>query len=408
MAAQFALAPALVNPGQLIDYSTPGGAKIYTKATSSLADNGYDLSSADLKTFLSAFDDRIVESGWEEIFSIPEDPVAAPPILHMLTDDYGIITMEQINAHVTTYINNNNRDCQNAYQAFNCIMSSITDSAKKRINLKRTQFTINGIGCGPLLLKVIIQTAYVDTRSTVLHLREQLSQLDTYMIDVNSDIEQYNDHVKTLVDGLNARGEQTLDLLANLFKGYMGASDADFIDFIKRKKNSYEEGDIDLTAEQLMQATDNKYNSLKQSGRWNQTSEQDDKIIALQAQVSHLIAKTNKKKPTAGTSEIAGNTRERKTPLARAAWNDVAPKEGEPETKVVDGKTYYWCRHHQKWSLNPNHTTDSCKGHGVKATDELPPGHKKKDGSKAKDTPAIRLQSALMSVNSQEESDDDE
>jgi hypothetical protein len=399
VAPAFALAPALVNPGQLLDYGTAAGAKIYRAATRPLSDgDGYDLSSEELKTFLASFDDRIVESGWEEIFSIPEDIAANPLVLHMLTDDYGTITMPQIVAHVNSYIANNDRDCQNCFQAFNCLMNSVSSDAKKRLNLKRTQYTVNGVGNGPQLLKTIIQTAYVDTRSTVLHLREQLSQLDIYMVDVKSDVEQYNDYVKTLVAGLNARGEQTLDLLANLFKGYMAASDGSFIDFIKRKKDAYEEGEIDLTPEVLMQATDNKYNGLKQSGRWNQASEQDEKIIALEAQIKELVvvAKKSKKVPNGKPLPAKNNT-------PRPAWSDVAPAEGDPETKVVDGKTYYFCRHHGRWSVNPRHMTATCKGHGV------PTGAAA--GKELKDTtdgPAIRLQSALANAGTHDNDEDDD
>jgi hypothetical protein len=357
MAAVFALAPALVNPGQIIDYATPSGAKVYAAAIKPLSESMYLLDSDGLGNFLLEFDDRIVEYGWEEIYTIPDNSV--PPILHMMTLDYGLITMEQINAHVATYIANQDRDCQNSFQSFNCLMNSLSEDAKKKINLKRELYTVNGIGVGPLLLKTIIQTAYVDTRSTVLHLREQLSRLDEYMQDVQSDVETFNNHAKTLVTGLNARGEQTLDLLSNLFKGYMAVSDHAFVEFIKRKKDAYEEGDINLTPTELMQATDNKFNGLKQQGRWNAATEQDEKIIALQAKVTAMEkGRKTKEQPRSGRKGI---------PRDLPTWIYVPPKDNEPEVKTMpDGKTYYWCANHRKWSINPKHTTPQCRGFGVK------------------------------------------
>jgi hypothetical protein len=175
----------------------------------------------------------------------------------------------------------------------------------------------------------------------------------------NSNVELYNDHVKTLVAGLNARGERTLDLLSNLFKGYMAASDTAFVEFIKRKKDAYEEGEIDLTPTELMQSTDNKYNGLKQQGRWNTATEQDEKIIALQAKIQALEETRKRTKKIVNTPKSP--TRARDFP----DWVYVAPKPNEPETKVVDGKTYYWCNNHRKWSLNPKHTTPQCKGFGI-------------------------------------------
>ena len=45
------------------------------------------------------------------------------------------------------------------------------------------------------------------------------------MPTVNSDIENFNQYVKVNVDGLKARGDQTDDLMINLFKAYQVASD---------------------------------------------------------------------------------------------------------------------------------------------------------------------------------------
>ena len=112
-------------------------------------------------------------------------------------------------------------------------MNSLDNKAKIHINLKHDLFIINSVGHRPLLLKVIIQTAYVDTRSTVLHLREQLSCLNVYIKDMKLDMEVFNDHVCTMVYGLEVCREQTLDLLANLFKGYMFVTNSSFVEFIK-------------------------------------------------------------------------------------------------------------------------------------------------------------------------------
>lgn len=408
MAAIFSLSPALVNPGQVIDYSTPAGAKVYAAAIKPLSDPLYALDSDGLGNFLLEFDDRIVEYGWETIYSIPND--AVPPLLHMMTVDYGTITMEQVTNHVNTYINNDDRDCQNSFQSFGCLMNTLSEDAKKKINLKRDLFTVNGTGVGPLLLKTIVQTAYVDTRSTVLHLREQLSRLDEYMQDIKSDVELFNNHVKTLVSGLNARGEQTLDLLANLFKGYMAVSDTAFIEFIKRKKDAYEEGDIDLTPNELMQATDNKYNGLKQQGRWNVASDQEEKIIALQAKIQALESVKKTKTPRA----LNDPKRTKNLP----DWVHIAPLDETKESKVVSGKDYYWCKNHAKWSLNPKHTTSQCRGYGVKPDNSSPrstittrtPSTNTGEDSTIASLPSLQLVGALAEAmaHEQEENEDDE
>lgn len=400
-AIPFALAPALVNPGVLIDYSTPAGAKIYNAQIKAVDDDKYDLKPEGLLNFLATFDDRLTSAGWEAVFSIPDDLAAAAPNLHMMTTDYGIITLPQVNAHVLTYIALNNRDCQDAYQAYLCIMASITKDAKKRLNLKRESFTINGTGNGPLLLKVLIQIAYVDTRSTVLHIRDQLSSLDDYMVEVQSNIVSFNEYVAGLIKGLEARGEQSLDLIANLLKGYSAASDTEFCTFIKRKKDAYEEGDLELTPTSLMKITNDKYNSLVQQQRWMKPSDQDEKIIALQTKIQQLESKKTATTPSAITTPPIKNK------PVRPAWTKVPPPDGATDIKEVDGRKYYWCARHKAWSLNNKHTTADCRGFGLNPTQANAIAQQSTtDTSSVSSNPSIRLTNALNAV-AFEETDDE-
>ena len=115
-------------------------------------------------------------------------------------------------------------------------MSSLDNKTKMHINLKRDLFVVDGIRHGPLLLKVIVQTAYIDTRSTVLHLREQLSRLDIYITDVKLDVEVFNDndHVH---DGLQIGVLQRADSQPT-GKSVQCVTDSSFVEFIKRRSNS--------------------------------------------------------------------------------------------------------------------------------------------------------------------------
>ena len=96
------------------------------------------------------------------------------------------------------------------------------------------------IPAGPLLLKIIISKAHVDSRATVTYIRTSLTKLDDKMTELDSNIESFNFFVKAQVKSLAARGESSSDLLINLFSGYKVANDAEFLDFIRRKENDYE------------------------------------------------------------------------------------------------------------------------------------------------------------------------
>lgn len=56
-----------------------------------------------------------MEFGWESILSIPVDIDADPQALHLLMTEYGKITMGQVNAHVDTYMDNEEQNAQNCF-----------------------------------------------------------------------------------------------------------------------------------------------------------------------------------------------------------------------------------------------------------------------------------------------------
>jgi hypothetical protein len=128
----------------------------------------YDLSPADSTTFLADVDNRVVKHGLDAILSIPEGIEAEELDLRTITQDYGRIMLDQVRAHVDTYINLERRDFQNSF-IYNCLWNSLTASAKKKVNLNCSKFTIHGNGIHLLLLKLIIQPAYVDMHSTTMH-----------------------------------------------------------------------------------------------------------------------------------------------------------------------------------------------------------------------------------------------
>ena len=84
-----------------------------------------------------------------------------------------------------------------------------------------------------------------------------MSYLDEYITTIGCDIIKFNEHVKRLIEQLNAHGSETQDLLTNLFKAYVSVNDASFVDYINEKLSWYEEGEL-MEADQLMTSTANK------------------------------------------------------------------------------------------------------------------------------------------------------
>ena len=168
--------------------------------------------------------------------------------------------------------------------------------------------------------------------------------------------------------------------MTNLWKAYLNVSDRDFVEFIKRKKDAYDEGE-DIHADSLMLMAENKYRTLIQEERWNSLSPEQTQIIALTAQLSKLKdgrlklgkgSQKNKKgndkasKPDnknerdqEGKKHGKRNRRRKGKNDEKWAWKKVPPKDGEKLEKEVNGIKYYWCHDHGLWTLT-KHTDETC------------------------------------------------
>ncbi len=78
------------------------------------------------------------------------------------------------------------------------------------------------------LIKVIVRELDIDTNATMMHICQDSSELDEEFARQACDVITLNTCVKSKLKALHARGEQTLDLLPNLFKACESAEDEDF------------------------------------------------------------------------------------------------------------------------------------------------------------------------------------
>ena len=299
----FSLTPA-TSIGGIIDYSTSMGRKLYSTAISKLEEDPFDCVAEDLYSFLKALKDRAREFGWDEsgvgILSIPDDPVN-PTEFKSLIDQHGEIELDMIRRFEETYIDQANRSAQDAAQLYRCLMASISKEGKKKILIWESQYTVNGLGSGNLLLKIIVQESHLYTNATSASIRTKLTDLDRYLPTIGHDITKFNTYVKLLIDGLRSRGETSHDLLVNLFKGYMACSDREFVAYIRRKQDAFEEG-TPIQVDNLMKNAADKYKTLLQKGKWNAPDINEAKIMALQAEIKKL-------KKEKGSSEKGGQRR---------------------------------------------------------------------------------------------------
>ncbi len=120
-----------------------------------------------------------------------------------------------------------------------------------------------------------------------MYIQAKLSALDSYILTIGCDITKFNAYIKDLIDSLTARGEMTNNLLANLFKAYKAVSDREFISYIRKKEDEYEEG-AEINTDALMLLADNKFKTFKQADTWNAPSPEEEKILTLETQIQKL------------------------------------------------------------------------------------------------------------------------
>lgn len=343
-AVPFALTPAAVNP-DVIDYSTNAGLKLYNTVTAPLEDK-FDGTQNTLHGFLGQVKDRARDAIWSEILRIPSGGTKS----YNLVSHYGQLTLHRVRQHASTYIGTPTRNAQNSAQLYAFLRNSIDKGTRDKVLLREDEYKIRGMPDGPCFLKVLILESHTDNIATVAHIRRNLTKLDTTIVTMGSNIDEFNHYVKQQKAMLMARGEESNDLVVNLFKAYEATSDREFSHYMRRKRDDYYEGRV-MNPEQLMELAMKKYQELKASEEWNAETPEQKTILALKTEIEKMKKKTGKGNRT-NPGKANGNND------ALWAWKKVAPKNGQPKSKKVKEKMYHWCPKHKAWCL---HKPSECK-----------------------------------------------
>ncbi len=106
------------------------------------------------------------------------------------------------------------------------------------------------------------------------------------------------------------------------------------------------------------------------NGTWMAKSQEQEQIVALTAEISHLKGNLKLSKPlldklksVAGNAGHEGKRREEKKRNRKKKidkrnqkkdefWKKKAPGPNDDKTKQVRNRTYHWCEHHMSWTLH--------------------------------------------------------
>ena len=386
----FALTPGLSTEG-ILDFTRKSDRSHFGYATKALDDEHYNCTPDEFYQFIQSLKDRSNEYGWDTdtgILSIPINANDSNSVRRNLLDKYGTIELKTVQDYARTFIGLRVRKAQDDRMLFHCLMNTLSKDGKRKITIWRNEYVIGGGYSGICLLKIIIREGHLDTNATTSMIRIKLSNLDTYIHTVGNDITKFNGYVRMLQDTLRARGEMTSDLLTNLFKGYAACSDKNFVDYIRRKQERYDEGD-ELTATMLMNLADTKYKQLKDKEIWEAPSPEEEKLIALEAKVQALKQKFAGKRRQSGSSDSLPPAKKQKkvdgkesnkkgnksNKKEKPQWMFERPADDKlREPREWNGKAWYWCSSETGGKCTPGqyrvHKPSKCQGRAFKPKDK--------------------------------------
>jgi hypothetical protein len=276
----WARTPGTHNANNLLDFDNTKDVKYYYKAIEWIADK-YGLESDKLYGYGQRVNEKITACGLQNVTNIPVPGVGvgAQPVPTPFIDNYGTITMTQCRAHGNTIMGAQDRRNQNSGILASLLKNSLTPEALAIIDLEPEQYTINGEMEGLCLLKHIFSKAHVDTNATVSALRNEVSSLDSKVIELKCDLRTFNQHLLQLEHALAAHGERVDELMPNLFKAYKRVHDEEFLQFIRTHEFHWyaQTGGVALNAKTLMTSVDNHYATREKEGSWKPKYVKTDK-----------------------------------------------------------------------------------------------------------------------------------
>lgn len=364
-AGPFALTPAQAQHN-VIDLSTSSGIKLHKQIVTPLV-TLFDGAHNKLMTFLAAVSERATACNWTQtLLNISDQGVPTPRDLNLLSQ-HRMLSLENVHAHANTYVGQQTRQAQDAAWMYEFLRDSLTEAARSRVALRSSYFTIGGTSDGPSYLKTILMTFYVETNATNFFLREQLHSLPDKIVELKSNIPDFNEYVReTVVDLASGGGEINDDLLVYLFKSYQKVEDHAFQNWITRKREDYDDGRELPTVETLMSHAETKFQQLKLAGKWKAKSPAESQIIALTAQLKATEERLSALSKKGGSPTKKGSDTDDKKPKSEGkrsypAWR--YERTGEQAKLDKDGKTYWWCEVLNMWAVHkPNDCKAKAKG----------------------------------------------
>ncbi len=297
----FADTPQTLGAKDLINYSSKRRSDIYKQGIAPLEEkaltNGFNMTASQTVVFTEAFLNRATAMGWnkgsKQITTFNNSSGVAVDIIKCYSQiDEATLKTACERFCKTGEVDAESRTKQNNTMMIMCLNKSLTATAKASLLTYRAEYTFDNIKYAPLMYKVIMHLATIDSIATTQTLRDNLQNLGVFAVMVKGNIDKVNAEFNTNYSQLLAQGATLDNLIGILFEAYLLVPCYNFTKYISTKHNDYLDGNLTgLTHQALMSMAKRKFDFLKTKGKWGAKSPDDEKIVAMTAKITALKGK---------------------------------------------------------------------------------------------------------------------
>jgi hypothetical protein len=161
-----------------------------------------------------------------------------------------------------------------------CLAKSLTADAQARLLTYRSQYTFDGVKYAPLMYKIIMHLAAINSVTTTQTLHNNLQSLGVYAATVSGNINKVHNKFDKNYSQLIARGATIDGPITILFEAYLVVPCHNFKTYICWQHETYLDGKLTtMTHKALMTSAKCNFDWLKTKGIWGAKSLDNQKIV---------------------------------------------------------------------------------------------------------------------------------
>jgi hypothetical protein len=226
----FANTPQTLGANDMIDYSTKQGSTIFEQGCKPLNDkaltDSFAMTPDQTVIFVKSFHRHATTMGWNQgAMQITSFANSAGRQVNIIKN-YGQIDEATLKSACERFckpgeVHSQTRAKQNYTMMSICLAKSLTADAQARLLTYRNKYTFDGVEYAPLMYKIIMRLATIDSVTTTQMLRDNLQLLGTFAATVSGNIGKIHSKFNKNYSQLIARGAAVDDPISILFDAYL-------------------------------------------------------------------------------------------------------------------------------------------------------------------------------------------